>query len=97
MAKAFAKRFYNSRQWKAARQAALRRDMFTCQRCGGRAEEVHHIIELTPQNIADDLISLGINNLECLCHNCHTKETQGSDVAVIEGLVFDSDGYVVRL
>lgn len=97
MAKAFAKQFYNSKQWKAARQAALRRDMFTCQRCGGRAEEVHHIIELTPQNIVDDIISLDINNLECLCHNCHTKETKGRDTDVCDGLVFDADGYVVQV
>ena len=97
MAKVWAKRFYASGEWKTARRMALRRDHYTCTRCWLRADEVHHIIELTPDNIMDINITLNINNLESLCHVCHTKETSGSKGDVNDGMVFDSDGYVVEL
>lgn len=76
MAKEWAKAFYRSGAWKAARKEALHRDMYTCTLCGRRAEEVHHKIELTPQNIGDPSISLNVDRLESLCHECHTKVTQ---------------------
>lgn len=94
MAKPFARSFYASKAWRAARQQALRRDSYTCCMCGGHATEVHHIIELTPENIADPRIALNVDNLQSLCHDCHTRETQcESDVAA--GYVFDKDGNVV--
>ena len=96
MAKDWARQLYNSKRWKVVRGIALRRDHFTCQRCGGRAEEVHHVIELTPDNINNTRIALSIDNLECLCHNCHTRETQGSDGDVSKGYIFDEDGHVVE-
>ena len=37
------------------------------------AEEVHHIIKLTPANIDDPEISLNLDNLVSLCHDCHAK------------------------
>ena len=94
MAKAFAKAFYQSSAWRAARSAALRRDGFTCHDCTGRAEEVHHIIELTPANINDPNIALNLGNLMCLCHDCHTRRTKGSG-DVPDGYVFDDDGQLV--
>ena len=35
------------------------------------AEEVHHIKELTPDNIDDASVSLNIDNLVSLCRECH--------------------------
>jgi predicted HNH restriction endonuclease len=35
------------------------------------AEEVHHKIRLTPQNITDARITLSWTNLEALCGKCH--------------------------
>ena len=96
-AKSWAKAFYNSREWHVARRITLRRDHYTCQRCGARAEEVHHKIELTPENIHDITVTLNIDNLECLCHNCHTRETQGSDGDLNRGYIFDANGHVVEL
>jgi 5-methylcytosine-specific restriction endonuclease McrA len=61
----------------------------------GRAEEVHHIIELTPENINDPSIALNLDNLMCLCHNCHTRETKGSTGDAGEGYVFDENGQLV--
>ncbi len=77
MAKEFSKAFYNSEAWDKARRLALSRDNFLCQDCLSNgyittAEEVHHITELTPENITDPSITTGLNNLVSLCHNCHT-------------------------
>lgn len=78
MAKPFAKPFYKSKAWEQARSMALSRDNHLCQDClkSGiitQAEEVHHIIELTPENINDPSINTDLNNLVCLCHACHTR------------------------
>ena len=96
MAQAWARKFYNSKAWKQARREALRRDNYTCCRCYGRAEEVHHITELTPENIHDTKIALGLDNLESLCHDCHTKETKGIDGDIQGDYIFDEDGQVIR-
>jgi 5-methylcytosine-specific restriction endonuclease McrA len=74
----------------------LRRDMFTCRHCQARAEEVHHIIELTPQNINDPNVALNPDNLISLCHLCHTKITKGNDGDIVDGFIFDDDGNVVK-
>ena len=97
MAKTWAVAFYNSKQWKTARRMALRRDLYCCQLCGARAEEVHHIIELSPYNISDVSVTLNIDNLQSLCHDCHTKITLGGKGDVPDGMVFDSEGYVVEI
>lgn len=73
----------------------MHRDMFTCRDCGGRATEVHHIVELTPDNINDTRIALGLDNLQALCWKCHDKRTKGCG-DVDAGYTFDSSGQVVR-
>ena len=73
MAREFSKPFYNSPEWQRVRQTVLMRDRFLCVKCGKPAEEVHHIKELTPQNITDPCITLSYTNLAALCHNCHMK------------------------
>jgi 5-methylcytosine-specific restriction endonuclease McrA len=95
MARNFAIRFYSSKAWRQARALALRRDMFTCRDCGGRANEVHHIVELQPENINDPAIALGLDNLTSLCTACHSARTAGAcDLG--DGYAFDADGQVVR-
>ena len=94
MAKPWAKRFYNSKLWLEARRQALHRDDYTCHDCGGRATEVHHINELTPDNINDYSISLSLNNLQSLCYECHKKITlDRTDVP--SGYVFNEQGQMV--
>lgn len=94
MAKPWAKSIYNGIRWHRARAEALRRDRYTCRSCHARAEEVHHIIELTPDNITDDHIVYGQDNLMSLCWRCHQGETfRRGDVA--EGFKFDENGQVV--
>jgi len=95
MAKAFSAAFYKSKPWRAAREQCLHDSMYTCADCGGRATEVHHKNPLTPENINDPVIALGLDNLEALCWGCHDKRTkQCADVA--EGYRFDENGYVVK-
>jgi 5-methylcytosine-specific restriction protein A len=91
MAKDWAKPFYASTAWRRQRVAALKRDAFTCQRCGFRANEVHHKIELTEKNITDPGVTLALSNLESLCRDCHAQETlRGTEIA--DGYFFDDHG-----
>lgn len=97
MAKDFAKAFYKSRAWREVRWQALRRDHFQCVQCGDIAEEVDHIIELTPENIDDPRIALSLENLQSLCHDCHTRKTKGWGADLGDGFAFDESGQVIRI
>jgi 5-methylcytosine-specific restriction endonuclease McrA len=95
MAKDWAKQFYNSKAWKECRKIVLRRDLYTCAHCYDKASEVHHVIELTPENINDPSIALNPDNLLSLCHRCHDKITKGYDGDIDGNYIFDDDGHVV--
>jgi len=74
--KKFAESFYKSAAWQSCRDTAIRRDRFLCVDClkQGRhspAEEVHHIVPITPENINDPEITLNLSNLVSLCRECH--------------------------
>jgi 5-methylcytosine-specific restriction endonuclease McrA len=96
MAKEWAKKFYDSGAWRAVRREVLRRDHYTCVHCDRRASEVHHVIELTPDNIYDAAIALNPANLLSLCHDCHTKITKGNTGDLGDGFIFDDFGQVIR-
>lgn len=66
--------FYKSKQWLIARTVNIQNANGKCERCGMVADEVHHKIHLTVDNVKDALISLNQNNLELLCKECHNKE-----------------------
>lgn len=94
MARYFARNFYQSAAWQQARTQAMVRDRGMCQSpgCFMPAQEVHHIIELTPENIHDPAIALSIDNLTCLCRDCHRRaHTHESE----SRYYFDSNGNVV--
>ena len=96
MAKERAQTFYKSQAWKMLRKRALIRDGFTCKFCGARATEVDHIKELTPDNITDRKVSLNLDNLQSLCHVCHTVKTM-EDKGIVqkdcdEQYYFDENG-----
>ena len=74
----WAQEFYSSKAWKQVRELAKKRDHYLCVDClrAGRltaAEEVHHIIALTPENIHDPMVALRLDNLKSLCRECHKK------------------------
>lgn len=96
MAKSFSKRFYSSKLWLDCRAMVLRRDLFTCAYCYSRASEVHHIKELTPENINNINIALNPDNLVSLCHDCHDKMTKGFTGDTRDGFVFSDDGQVIQ-
>ena len=74
MAKDYSQAFYHSKEWEKVRLFVLMRDRFTCQKCGRPAQEVHHKIHLSPENIWDTSITLNPDNLISLCREDHFKE-----------------------
>lgn len=105
MAREFAKAFYRSKEWERVRDYVLRRDNFLCVKCGHPAEEVHHVIHLSPENIYDVSITLNPDNLKSLCKDCHFREHKedkargirqrnGTDILV--EITFDDNGMVIR-
>lgn len=82
MAQDFARDFYNSPAWKLARNAYATKRHYLCEDCIERGEYrrgeiVHHVIELTPDNIHDFDIALNENNFRLLCRSCHKRIHDG--------------------
>ena len=98
MAKEFARKFYDSPQWRKTRRAFIKYrqsiDGGLCQMCREQMGYiVDHKAELTPYNINDPDIALSFNNFQYLCHNCHNRKTfkkLGAD-----NYTFDSSGMVI--
>jgi len=108
MARDFSAAFYHSKEWQDVRLYILKRDRYVCRLCGKPAQEVHHKIHLSPENIWDVRITLNPSNLVSLCRDCHfeqhkrdkeegkhrAKSVKANDCA--EGFHFDENGQVVR-
>ena len=76
--KPYAERFYKSQEWQRCREYVWQRDRGLCVDCIKRgrvtaAEEVHHVTEITPENITDPGITLNPDNLVSLCRECHRR------------------------
>lgn len=68
-------RFYQSNEWKTLRAVKLSQSGYLCERCKAKgktvlAVDVHHIVPIS----VDWSKRLDINNLECLCVDCHNDE-----------------------
>ena len=77
--KRFADDFYISTGWKRCARGYRAFVGGLCERCRTKglivpAEEVHHKIHLTPENINQPEIALNWRNLIALCKDCHMKE-----------------------
>jgi 5-methylcytosine-specific restriction endonuclease McrA len=75
----FSDAFYKSWPWKRCREGYLNSVGRLCERCGKKglivpADQVHHKIKLTPENLSDPAITLNWGNLEALCMDCHQAE-----------------------
>ena len=72
----FAERFYKCKRWQAVAREYAKSVGGLCEPCAAAGavvpgQIVHHVVELTPENISDPEISLGWNNLELVCRSCH--------------------------
>jgi len=97
MARAFAKKFYNSAAWKRCRVAFIAKrsaiDGGLCQRCSRDVGDiVHHVKWITPENINDPTVTLNHDNLEYVCRTCHGQIDEQD-----RGYRFDEDGRVVAM
>ena len=77
--KQFAETFYSSPAWTQAREDYKKRVGGLCEICWSNGivkagEIVHHKTPLTPENISDINIALGMDNLQLVCRECHAKE-----------------------
>lgn len=75
---AILKSFYASERWQKFRLAIISERGSRCEHCGDivtRPGELtlHHIIELTPENVHDVNISLNPDNILVVHHDCHNK------------------------
>lgn len=78
MAQEFARQFYSSKAWQECREECMRQRHYLCENCLAKgiykpAKYVHHIEELTPLNIGNPEIALGLGNLMCVCRECHDE------------------------
>jgi len=78
MAQEFSRAFYSTAAWKTCRDSYWRKRHGLCEDCleAGRVTpgtEVHHLEELTLDNINNPAVTLNHDNLRLLCHSCHMK------------------------
>lgn len=80
MAQDFSREIYNGRRWRKTAKAFAASKCYICERCHNRSfigsgrkprYIVHHKTPLTPDNIHDESIVYGWDNLELLCIDCH--------------------------
>lgn len=96
MHKHFAKRFYDSKEWKKCRESYISKVHGVCEHCGEPGYILDHIEELTPENINDPNITLNHENLQYLCLSCHNTKTFKKYKSVRDGLMFDGEGNLVQ-
>lgn len=87
MSRSFSKKLYKSKEWQSVRLVVIEMQYNICNRCDRPIEEVHHKTYLTPDNINNPEITLGIDNLEGLCRDCHFAEHKQD-----KGCMFDDEG-----
>ena len=91
--------FYRSKKWQRLRDYIyFNRNNSKCENCDillGKGDfNVHHIIELTDDNVDDPTISLNDDLLKLLCLGCHNLEH--NRFKKNENRVeFDEKGYII--
>lgn len=94
MAKDFSKKFYASASWKKVRINYGASKFWLCEKCSQPASIVHHKKHLNKNNINDAEITLGNENLQLLCLECHNSE-HGRDI-IRAGLIFNDRGDLIK-
>lgn len=68
-------RYWEQHYWALARKLALKRDKYTCVRCGSTENlTVDHIIPLMGRGYRSGCYH-HLSNLQTLCHGCHVDKT----------------------
>lgn len=72
------RRFYGSEEWQTFRMVIINQRGLRCEYCGHpviKSSELtlHHIKELTPENVHDVIVSLNPDNIMVVHHECHNK------------------------
>lgn len=101
MSKEYAKKFYNSKQWKMCRASYIESVNGLCERCleSGRYTPgyiVHHKQEITPMNINDPDITLNHDNFLYVCMECHNYIHYGKYIRR-EDVGFDENGELIKI
>ena len=89
------RRFYDSSEWIACREAYAASVFYLCERCKRPGLIVHHKIRITNDNEDDPEVTLNWDNLEYLCLECHNKEHFGQ-LLTREDVTFDKSGQLVK-
>ena len=94
MAKPEYRHIYASARWCRLRRRALDRDRYLCMMCRAKGEykagkEVDHIVPVD----VDMARAYDLDNLQTLCHDCHTRKTRADKHRQIE-YVFCYHGYL---
>jgi len=100
MAKAYAKKFYNSKEWIKARKSFISLrvsiDGGMCQECRkALGYIVDHVEEITPDNIHDHNITLNQDNYRYLCLVCHNRKTFGDVRVTGDDVMFNELGELI--
>jgi hypothetical protein len=84
---------YKTKRWQECRNAYLHTQHGICERCGEPGIIVHHLQELTPNNINDPAIVYGFDNLQLLCWGCHERtKAKSGGIPIRNDIGFDMFG-----
>lgn len=80
--------FYNTDKWRKLRQLVINRAGGICEVCTvNKGTIAHHIEWVNDNNVHNVYIVWNINNLQCVCQDCHNKiHMKASSTA--EGYIF---------
>jgi 5-methylcytosine-specific restriction protein A len=73
-------RFYQRAAWKRLRARHLQIEPM-CRKCRqkGGLVEASHVDHIIPFQSVDDPLALDENNLQSLCHSCHSAKTRSDE------------------
>lgn len=87
--------FYHTLKWRKLRQMCIERAGGVCEECGANAGTIaHHKVWVNDSNVNDDSVVWSIDNLECVCPDCHAK-IHAKARSTVDGYAFDDEGNII--
>jgi len=89
--------FYHTQRWRKLRQACINRAGGICEECGINAGTIaHHKIPIDDSNMGNSNVVWDLNNLECVCVDCHAAiHSKTGARPTADDYVFDDEGNLV--